>query len=245
MAYLPAPTPPGSPLPALALLQAGGGLQGSSQTPRQVPVPGGRGAWPPAGLVQGGSLCPPPIPRDAGGPAERRAGAFSPPGSRCRLSPLQLIHPGPRGGAEPGSVGWGHRARQRGRGHPHAGRGPRWQRQGQAAAPCSKVQRIHRLGGGQGVTQSAAPPRKIPSPPLPELPPQRKWCQVQEPRRGCVGAHSPTAPAAPSRVPWPDAVVPPGLPQPPARSVGAGVSAALQGGREGGAQRGALQGHLL
>lgn len=131
-------------------------------------------------------------------------------------------------------------------GAPPRGSGPpRWQRQGQAAAPCSKVQRIHRLGGGRVSPEVLPPPGKFPPLPCQSLQPRRKSCQVQEPRRGCVGAHSPTAPAAPSRVPRPHAVIPPGLPQPPARSVGAGVSAALQGGREGGAERRALQGHLL
>lgn len=131
-------------------------------------------------------------------------------------------------------------------GAPPRGSGPpRWQRQGQAAAPCSKVQRIHRLGGGRVSPEVLPPPGKFPPLPCQSLQPRRKSCQVQEPRRGCVRAQSPTAPAAPSRVPRPHAVIPPGLPQPPARSVGAGVSAALQGGREGGAERGALQGHLL
>lgn len=212
MAYLPAPTPPGSPLPALTLLQAGGGRRGP---PQQVPGPGGQGARAPSRAGAGGVPLPPPSLGELEAP---RSAGQAPSAPRFPLPPLAPAADSsrPPQGAEPGSVGWGHRAWRRGRGHPHTGRGPPLAAARAGSGSVLQSAAYTQVGGGRVSPEVLPPPGKFPPLPCQSLQPRRKSCQVQEPRRGCVRAHSPTAPAAPSRVPRPHAVIPPGLPQPPA-----------------------------
>lgn len=232
----------------------GGGAAHKPQSKRRLRVC--EGSVPPPSPVQ---RVPAPPRRRGGGEGPVALGADTSAPACFPLPPPQLTHPGPRG-AEPGGVGWGHRARLRapptqvgapapapphppppGTADPSSGTGGQRLR----TPKCSVYAR-----GGVGCYPKCYPPRKIPpSPARVSTPAQVVSSPGTQTRPWEGGSQSdvpPSSPAASSRVPWPDAVIPPRLPHPPARGVGAGVPAALQGGREGGgAQRRALQGHLL
>lgn len=246
MAYVPAPSPSPCRGPAP-------GWGGSSQTPKQAPTAGVHGVRPPWTSAGG-----PSIPRLWRGeaPSRTRLARLPQRVSRCRLPPPRLTHPGPRG-AEPGGVGWGHCARLRAPptqvGAPAPAPltrrlpGPRTSAAAWAGSGSVLRSAAYTQGGGRVLPEVLPPPENPPSPARASTPAQVVSSPGTQTR--LWGGHSltypPSSPTASSRVPWPGAVIPPRLPQPPARGVGAGEPAALQGGREGGAQRGALQGHLL
>lgn len=234
MAYLPAPTPPGSPLPALTLLQAGGGRRGP---PQQVPGPGGQGARAPSRAGAGGVPLPPPSLGELEAP---RSAGQAPSAPRFPLPPLAPAADSsrPPQGAEPGSVGWGHRAWRRGRGHPHTGRGPPLAVARAGSGSVLQSAAYTQVGGGRVSPEVLPPPGKFPPLPCQSFHPSTNRVKSRSPDEAASGLTVPRPPQPPHACPGRTLSSHRDSPSPQHEALGLGYPLRCRGGVKGGQSAG-------